>query len=283
MEGHFFLLFLGNLNRITMKNKTLSVINIFLYLGMIIVNALANALPINSMTTGELSDSYPNLFVPAGITFSIWGIIYLLLLVFVVYQVAAVYGKKNRFALTIRQNQVFSLTCILNAAWIITWHYQLILWSVVVMIALLLCLISLYNSLYNVNIESGMGKFAFRVSIGVYLGWISVATIANLTALLVFRNWDGFGLSENIWTIAVMVVGFILAVLVTLRNRDIFYSLVIIWAYYGIIIKRTADMVAHQDIITTAWIVIVLTALLIVYTLISSCASGKGKGLLCRG
>jgi hypothetical protein len=101
--------------------------------------------------------------------------------------------------------------------------------------------------------------------------------------LLVFRNWDGFGLSENIWTIAVMVVGFILAVLVTLRNRDIFYSLVIIWAYYGIIIKRTADMVAHQDIITTAWIVIVLTALLIVYTLISSCASGKGKGLLCRG
>lgn len=277
------MLILGNQNYIDMKNKTLSVINIFLYLGMILVNALANALPINGMTTGELSDNYPNLFVPAGITFSIWGVIYFLLLVFVVYQAAAVFGKKNRFALNTKQNLVFSLTCILNAAWIITWHYQLILWSVVVMIALLLSLISLYNSLYNIDIPSGMGKFAFRVSTGIYLGWISVATIANVTALLVSRNWDGFGLSENFWTIAVMIVGFILAVLVTLRQRDIFYPLVVIWAYYGITIKRTADLIVHKDIIITAWVVIVLTALLIVYTLISSCASGKGKGLLCRG
>ncbi|MDD2771921.1 MAG: hypothetical protein GX566_04565 [Bacteroidales bacterium] len=266
-----------------MNTKSLSVINIFLYLGMIIVNALANALPINGMTTGELSDNYTNLFVPAGITFSIWGVIYLLLLILVVYQVAAVYGKKSRYALNAKQNMAFALTCIFNAAWIITWHYQLIFWSVVVMLGLLLSLISLYNSLYNINIDSGMGKFAFRVSIGVYLGWISVATIANVTALLVSRNWDGFGLSENIWTIAVMIVGFILAVLVTLRNRDIFYPLVVIWAYYGIIIKRTADLIVHKDIVITAWVIIVLTALLIVYTLISSCASGKRKSLLCRG
>jgi len=264
-----------------MKNKTLSVINIFLYLGMIIVNALANALPINGMTTGELSDSYPNLFVPAGITFSIWGVIYLLLLLFVVYQVGAVFGKKKRYTLNTRQNLVFSLTCILNAAWIVTWHYQLILWSVIVMIALLLSLISLYNSLYNIELPYGWGKFAFRVSMGVYLGWISVATIANVTALLVSMNWDGFGLGENVWTIAVMIVGFILAVLVALRNRDIFYPLVVIWAYYGIIIKRTADLIVHKDIVITAWVVIVLTALLVVYTLVSSCT--RGKGLLCRG
>ncbi len=265
-----------------MNTKSLSVINIFLYLGMIIVNALANALPINGMTTGELSDNYTNLFVPAGITFSIWGVIYLLLLILVVYQVAAVYGKKSRYALNAKQNMAFALTCIFNAAWIITWHYQLIFWSVVVMLGLLLSLISLYNSLYNINIDSGMGKFAFRVSIGVYL--LDIRSYhCQCYGLAGIPNWDGFGLSENTWTIAVMIVGFILAVLVTLRNRDIFYPLVVIWAYYGIIIKRTADFIVHKDIVITAWPLIVLTALLIVYTLISSRASGKGKGLLCRG
>lgn len=265
-----------------MNNKALSFANIILYLAMVTVNALANILPINGITTGELSDSYPNLFVPAGMTFSIWGVIYILLLILVVYQAVAVYARKERFALSRTQNLVFALTCLLNMAWILTWHYRLVLLSVVVMIGLLLSLIYLYNAIFNVQIKSLAGKLAFRVSTGVYLGWISVATIANISALLVSWNWNGFGLSNNVWTIIVMAVGLILAVLVTLRNRDIFYSLVVVWAYYGIIVKRSAELVPHQDIIIAAWTAIGLITLLIVYTLVSASTCKNGKGLLCR-
>ncbi|HHV04140.1 MAG: hypothetical protein WCQ69_09315 [Bacteroidales bacterium] len=265
-----------------MNNKSLSFINILLYVGMIVVNALANILPINGMTTGELSDLYPNLFVPAGMTFSIWGVIYILLLIMVIYQVVAVSGKKQRYVLNKNQSFVFALTCILNTAWILTWHYRLVLLSVIVMISLLLSLISLYNAVFNAEIKSTFGKFAYRLTLGVYLGWISIAIIANISALLVSWNWNGFGLPENVWTIIVMLVGLALAVLVTLKNRDIFYPLVFIWAYYGIIVKRAAAAVVHQDIIITAWVSIGLLALLIVYTLIGAYTGKNGKGLLCR-
>ena len=164
-----------------MNNKSLSLINILLYMGMVVVDALANILPINGMKTGELSDMYPNLFVPAGMTFSIWGVIYALLLFMVIYQVVAVFGKKERFALSKNQGYVFALTCILNTAWILTWHYQQVLLSVIVMIGLLLCLISLYNGVFNAKILKVPARIAYRVTMNVYLGWISVATIANIT------------------------------------------------------------------------------------------------------
>lgn len=265
-----------------MNNKSLSLINILLYMGMVVVNALANILPINGMKTGELSDMYPNLFVPAGMTFSIWGVIYALLLFMVIYQVVAVFGKKERFALSKNQGYVFALTCILNTAWILTWHYQQVLLSVIVMIGLLLCLISLYNGVFNAKIQKVPARIAYRVTMNVYLGWISVAIIANMSALLVSWNWNGFGLPENVWTIIVMAVGLIIAVLVTLKNNVVFYPLVFVWAYYGIIVKRAADVVVHQDIIITAWISIGLLALLIIYSLVQACMGKKGKGEICR-
>ena len=265
-----------------MNNKSLSVFNVFLYLGMVVVNALANILPINGIQTGELSDLYPNLFVPSGMTFSIWGVIYALLLYMVIYQVVAVYGKKERFALNKNQSLVFALTCILNTAWIFTWHYQQILLSVIVMIGLLLCLISLYNGLFNAKIQKVPARIAYRVTMNVYLGWISVATIANISALLVSWNWNGFGLAENVWTIIVMAVGLIIAVLVTLKNNVVFYPLVFVWAYYGIIFKRAAAAVVHQDIIITGWFCIGILALLIVYSLVQAFRKKNGVGELCR-
>ena len=266
----------------SVNNKSLSLINIFLYVGMIVVNALANILPINGMKTGELSDFYPNLFVPSGMTFSIWGVIYALLLFMVIYQMVAVSGKKERFALSKNQNLVFALTCVLNVAWILTWHYQKVLLSVIVMIGLLLCLISLYNGVFNAKIKKIPARIAYRVTMNVYLGWISVATIANISALLVSWNWNGFGLPENVWTIIIMVIGLIIAILVTLKNHVIFYPLVFVWAYYGIIVKRSADVIVHKDIIITAWIAIGLLALLITNSLVQACKEKKGVGELCR-
>ena len=107
-----------------MALRTLQLLNLLGFILVIVLNGLANALPINGYTTGELSDRYPNLFVPAGFTFSIWGVIYLLLLVFVIYQIRN-WWSKHRLDMSFVQKigPWFAISCLANASWIIAWHY----------------------------------------------------------------------------------------------------------------------------------------------------------------
>ncbi|EKD32180.1 MAG: hypothetical protein ACD_77C00156G0004 [uncultured bacterium] len=248
------------------QKKLFSLLNLVLYITMITVNALANTLPINGKTTGDVSGSYPNLFAPAAITFSIWGVIYILLLFFVIYDIYTAFGKGNIKTTNVTSSLVFSATCLLNSLWIFAWHYELILLSVIIMLALLSSLIYLSFLVNNQNITGFAGKLALKTSVGVYFGWISVATIANITVLLVSLNWDGFGISENIWTIVMVSAGTLLAVLMLIKNKDIAYSLVVIWAYCGIIIKRSGADIIHNDIIYTCYIAILIIIALILYT-----------------
>ncbi|HKK41588.1 MAG TPA: tryptophan-rich sensory protein, partial [Bacteroidales bacterium] len=202
-------------------------LNILLFAGMIVMNYLANALPLNNKTTGELSDELPNLFVPAGITFSIWGVIYLLLLVYCVVQ----FTGANQLVIS-SISWLFAITCVLNALWIVCWHYQKISLSLLVMTGILISLI--YINMIIKGLPVGMIKAAF----GVYLGWICIATIANVTALLVNRNWDGFGLPGEVWAIIMIAAGAVITVLSVYRLRNPFIGLAVIWAFTGIIIKR---------------------------------------------
>lgn len=107
-------------------------VNLVLFMAMIVMNYLANALPLNGKTTGELSAQYPNLFVPAGITFSIWGVIYLLLGAFVILQ----FRHKNK-SLAKTVGWAFAISCLLNSFWIVAWHYEYLLLSVGIMFGLL--------------------------------------------------------------------------------------------------------------------------------------------------
>jgi hypothetical protein len=249
--------------------KTFSIIlNIILFAIMITANTLANTLPINGFTTGELSDMYPNLFVPAGVTFSIWGLIYLLLLIFVVTQTVAAFSEKaSKYLLSPLASWAFALTCVLNSLWIITWHYQMVFLSVVVMLLFLATLIYLVKRMDSERIENFWSRFAVKLPFSIYLGWISVATIANITALLVHWNWNGFGIPENIWTIIMIGAGTFLAATMMLKRADIFYALVVIWAFYGIIIKREASEPLYPEIIAAAWASIVIQAGYVIYIL----------------
>jgi hypothetical protein len=249
--------------------KTFSIIlNIIFFAVMITANTLANTLPINGFTTGELSDMYPNLFVPAGVTFSIWGLIYLLLLIFVVTQTVAAFSEKaSKYLLSPLASWAFALTCVLNSLWIITWHYQMVFLSVVVMLLFLATLIYLVKRMDSERIENFWSRFAVKLPFSIYLGWISVATIANITALLVHWNWNGFGIPENIWTIIMIGAGTFLAATMMLKRADIFYALVVIWAFYGIIIKREASEPLYPEIIAAAWASIVIQAGYVIYIL----------------
>jgi hypothetical protein len=222
-------------------------LNLFLFTGMIFMNYLANALPLNHKTTGELSDSFPNLFVPAGITFSIWGIIYLLLAVFCVVQF-----KLSNQPIIAKIGWVFGISCVLNGLWIVCWHYGKLPLSLIVMLGMLISLI--YINLLIKDIPAGIIKAAF----GVYLGWICIATIANVTALLVKTNWNGSGISEESWTIIMIAAGTLIATLTLYRMNNPYIGLSVVWAFAGIILKRQVD---YRSIAITAAIALLLVTI----------------------
>lgn len=208
---------------------------------MIVVNVLANILPINGISTGAVSDSYPNLFAPAGITFSIWGVIYLLLGAYVLYQSGffqdQVSDKKGK--LMEKVGIIFSLSSIANTVWIFTWHYMNISLSMLLMLVILGSLMCINRFIIAAELDRKEKIFIF-LPFSVYFGWITVATIANVTIFLVSQGWDGFGLSDSFWTVFILLVGLVIACVTILKNRDYAYGLVIIWAYLGILIKHTA-------------------------------------------
>lgn len=219
-------------------------INVVLFAGMLVMNYLANALPLNNKTTGELSDSFPNLFVPAGLTFSIWGVIYILLLLYVIFQF------KDSNALTVSKiSLAFGITCLLNALWIVFWHYGKLPLSLLVMAGLLASLI--YISIAIRDLPFGIIKASF----GIYLGWICIATIANVTAVLVTSGWNGFNISQEVWTIIMIAVGTLLVALAIYRLNNPFLGLAVVWAFLGIAIKRQDD---YKTILITAVIAMVI-------------------------
>lgn len=217
--------------------KTILVVS---FAAMVVVNALANLLPINGITTGAVSESYPNLFAPAGLTFSIWGLIYLLLAVHTLYQLGLFRGKKKANEdLLYKTGIVFSVSSWANSAWIFSWHYRVIPLSMIFMTFLLICLIGLVT-LINAQRLSLREKLLIRLPFSVYFAWITVATIANATVLLVSLGWSGWGLTDATWTIIILSAGALIGTATTLRFKDIAYGLVLIWAYAGIMLKHTA-------------------------------------------
>ena len=258
----------------TNKTKTIMKIIVALtFLLMLIVNILSTTLPINGVTPGEVSDSHPNLFAPAGITFAIWGVIYLLLAMYTLYQIGLFQKDKSTKKLVLMEKVglYFFISSIANAAWIFAWHYNKIPLSLLLMIVILVCLI-LINRIINPNQLSLREKFFIRLPFSVYFGWITVATIANVTTLLVSIGWNGFGISEPIWAIIMVFVGMMIGIATILKNKDIAYGLVLIWAYVGILIKHISDSgfsSQYPAVIITVIICIILFFIAEIYTLYS--------------
>lgn len=223
----------------TGKSLTIKIAVVITYLIMVTINALASILPINGLDTGQVSDSFPNLFAPAGITFSIWGLIYLLLAAYTLYQLGLFQQDKSagKAELFNRIGTLFALSSLANAAWILAWHYFNIFLSLGLMLVILVLLIRI-NLIIGQEELTARDKFLIRLPFNIYFGWITVATIANVTALLVFSGWNQFGLSDVLWMLVIVPVGAIIGILTMLRFKSIAYGLVIIWAYLGIVIKH---------------------------------------------
>ncbi|MBC7893508.1 MAG: tryptophan-rich sensory protein [Sphingobacteriaceae bacterium] len=224
--------------------RVLQVLNVTCLLLTLLVNYLANALPLNGKTTGQLSDQYPNLFTPAGLTFSIWGLIYAGLLAFAGYQALSLFSRKwaaEVDPIVAEVGWLFCLTCLFNCTWIFAWHYEAVTLSVFLMISFLQTLILLNERLrLEGRLRAARPRWLVGVPFAVYWGWISIATIANVTAWLVDEGWQGFGLPEWFWAILLIAIGTFVTLTVLRRTHQWAYGLVVVWAFAGIILKRSA-------------------------------------------
>jgi hypothetical protein len=234
-------------------------VNVLALVATIVANGLANALPLNGQTTGEISDRFDVYFVPAGYVFSIWGLIYLSLGAFAVYQ--ALPGQRDNPALR-RVGYLFALSCVANVAWLFLWHYERFPLTIVAMGALLLLLIGVYVRLgIGRTPTSTAERWFVRVPFSIYLGWVTVATIANASQLLVYLNWGGWGISPEVWTTIMLGAATAITAAVAITRGDIAYGLVIVWAFAGIAVKHVGTPI----VATTAWvmtgIVVLVTAL----------------------
>jgi len=217
------------------KDQQRQIVNVLATLLVIVVNVLANALPLNGQNTGEISDRFAIYFVPAGYVFSIWGLIYLGLIAFAVYQ-ALPSQRENRTMQRI--GYLYALSCVANTAWIFLWHYNVFSLTIVAMAILLLSLIAIYLRLgIGRAAVSNAVKWCVHIPFSLYLGWITVATIANATQVLYYWGWNGAPLSPQVWAVIMLIVGAAVASLVGITRGDIAYILVIIWAYVGIAVK----------------------------------------------
>jgi len=233
-------------------------LNALAVVATIVVNALANALPINGLNTGEISDRFEVYFVPAGYVFSIWGLIYLGLIAYAVYQALPSQRDNPRLR---GVGYLVPLSCAANIAWIFLWHYEAFLWTLPAMFALLILLIAVYLRLGTGRNEVPDGeRWTVQAPFSLYLGWITVATVANVTAVLDYVGWGGWGLSPELWMVVMLLVTLALASAMSLTRGDVAYMLVLIWALVGIAVKFPGAPLVSA----AAWAVAALVAVVMV-------------------
>lgn len=228
------------------------------YILVILVNYLSNALPLNGMTQKDLSDKYASLFTPASFTFSIWGVIYLALAGFIVYQ--ALPAQRNS-ELVSRVSKLFILSCAANILWLFVWHYEFVTISFVIMLVILATLIAIYRALgISYSKASWSQRLFLHLPFSLYTGWITVATVANFSIWQNGMGLDDWLLNATNWTLLKLAVVAAVCAIVVLRRGDFIYSIVIAWAAFGIMSKQVDTPMVAGAALMLAVFGIVLTA-----------------------
>ncbi|MEP1033608.1 TspO/MBR family protein [Ekhidna sp.] len=224
---------------------------------VLVVNFLANFLPIGGRTTGEVSASYPSLFTPAGFTFSIWGLIYAFLIAYAIYQLLP--RNKYRAAFD-RINRHFVVNCAANILWIICWHYELITLSLILMAVILTSLIGIYRHILPGKVEGLMDRLFMRIPFSLYLGWITVATLANISVEQTVIGMDNWMMTKTVWVFVELALAGAVGTVMIIRYRDPIFGGVVAWAAYGI----TENQVGTPEVAGAAAVVMILILVILI-------------------
>jgi len=214
----------------------------------IFINYLSNTGLMNNTTIGEVSDGYRSLFTPAGYTFAIWGIIYLLLFSFAIYQGRSLLVKVKDDSFVLKTGWWFIASCLFNSLWIFAWIYE---YTGLSCVFIFLLLISLLKIVMNNRMELDDKPFPIISFVWwpfvIYSGWVTVASIANVSTYLMKIDWNGFGLSDTVWTLIMIAIAISVNLVVTWKRNMREFALVGAWALVGIgnANKITNDIVMY--------------------------------------
>jgi hypothetical protein len=235
------------------KLSLFQILNIFFTLLTLTVNGLANALPFNGKGTGEISDQFPIYFVPAGYVFTIWGLIFLSLLVFTIFQAMGAQSDNKTIE---RISPWYWLGSVANSGWMFLWHYEIFSLTLFAMVALLISLIAIYLELKTATLSTAE-VYLVKLPFSIYLGWISVATIANVSQVLYYFEWSGWGITPVAWAAIMLGVASVLGIVMVIGEKDLAFGLVLIWAFVGIAIQHVhTSLVSNTAMVTSAILVI---------------------------
>jgi benzodiazapine receptor len=244
------------------RNVVRQTVNIIAVVVTIIFNILANALPLNGLNTGDISDRFLVYFVPAGYVFSIWGLIYLGWVAFAIFQALPSQRQNPRL---VRLGYWFAVSCVANIGWLISWHYEYFLAGPFILAALAILLIVAYLRLeIGRTPVSTAERWCVQIPFSIYLGWATVATIANVTSILYYVGWSGWGISPEAWAAIMLGVATVVGVLVFLTRRDFAFVLVLIWAFVGIAFKHSSVTL----VMGAAWLMTAVLAMMLLVGLV---------------
>ncbi|HEY0668350.1 MAG TPA: hypothetical protein VGD22_09260 [Sphingobacteriaceae bacterium] len=244
--------------------KLYAVLNFIFFIAAFAVSSLSQTRFFGKNTIADVSYQYDTLFTPAGITFSIWGLIYVSLFAFCIYHLIGAFTKKPDDEVNVQLRQIdwlFIINNMASAAWVLVWVNEMVVVSVFLMIIQLLTLIFICKQAHIFNKHRSLSSILFtQFPISIYFGWITVATVVNMNAALYAYGWSGGPISTTYWTIILIGLTALVAILVIMVKKNVFYGLVIIWAFYGIILKNR-DSGSSEEIIIAAVAAIALVAL----------------------
>ena len=254
----------------TQNSALLKWTNIFAFIFMVLINGLAGSTTLlGGKNTAEISNANFTLITPAGYVFSIWGIIYVLLGIFVVFQALPREREKEYHG---KISWLFILSSIFNIVWLFLWQFEYLVFSVILMFLLLASLISIYLRLDIGKSQVGLAeKITVHLPFSTYLGWITIASIANVAVTLVSIGWNGFGISPETWATIIVVIALLITVLVIVTRKDIAYGLVIIWAFLGIAVGQSSN----QNIVTLNQVSAIIVLIALVFSILISRLKGK--------
>ena len=223
------------------RSEIRAYINIGALTVVLLINVLSNVLPFNDMTQQELSAEYPVLITPAPYVFSIWGLIYLLLIAFIVYQALPGYRESPSVKAV---GLLFAVSSIFNVAWLFLWHYQHVGWSFIVILLFLTTLVIIYLRLGAVTAEKNiLDRLLVKYPFSLYLAWLSAAVIVNFNVWLYQIGWLGTGAGGVFFTMLIIVIAALLALAVFYLRQDYIYAAVFVWALVGIGVRHGTDLV----------------------------------------
>jgi hypothetical protein len=240
------------------KVKSLAILNFVFFVIAFAVSNLSQLKIFGGVTNADISNKYSTVFTPAGITFAIWGVIYLSLFGFTIYNLIRAFKDdvdSEASVAVLKIGNLFIINNIATTFWVFAFTYEYILASMILIIIQLITLLMIFIRLgfYDIN-KSLTNKIFTQFPLSIYFAWLCVANVANISLYLVSIGWDGFGISESNWAIVMISVLIILSLFIVGLKHNIFFGLVAIWSLYGIQIKRTAiDPVQFESVITTCY------------------------------